>query len=458
MAIRVSPPYKFFTDTTGDPLEGGKIYIGTSGLDPEANPITAYFDDAETIIAAQPIRTIAGIPVNTGSPADIYVPTSYSITIRDTNDILIYTKLINLATDDSPMTPYMQGVNQSVDSAEALTALNAQEASAALDAVSGTNTGDNVQATDAIVGITRYATLAEEVAGASETVAVTAAGVARMALAGVEGVMIKGITSLESTTNHSKTVTTGDPVSSTGFSTSLSITPTNGNTKLIIFMDFLYEIEQSGGDNDARGQVTIASFEDNPDPGPSNLTITHGFRQIGIRNGGTNPRVHDSSVQFIILEQANLDDSGDWSVQAYGTPNANAFAGQSHTLTSDSTNFLAIEYQEGGSSSSIPPTFRYVAGTTDTILPADFGNYVVYQNAGAVTVTVDDSTGVGADIGRSVIIVQNGAGIPTVSTGGSAVLETPTGFNPAVAAVNGQILLTKRTADDYLVGGSLGAV
>ena len=93
MATLVKAPYSFFTATDGTALEGGKIYIGEVGLDPEANPIVAYWDEALTITASQPIRTVAGLPDRTGSPAEIFVGVDYSITVRDANDVLVYTLL-----------------------------------------------------------------------------------------------------------------------------------------------------------------------------------------------------------------------------------------------------------------------------------------------------------------------------------------------------------------------------
>lgn len=91
MTSIISPFFEFFTNTDGTPLENGKIYIGKSGQDPEQNPADIFFDENLTISAAQPIRTIAGRVVNNGSPANVYSGADYSMTIRDKNDVLIYT-------------------------------------------------------------------------------------------------------------------------------------------------------------------------------------------------------------------------------------------------------------------------------------------------------------------------------------------------------------------------------
>jgi len=95
MAIKITQKYELFKDVDGDPLENGYIYIGTIGLNPEVSPITVYFDEALTLPATQPLRTSGGYIQNAGTPANIYVDTDYSITVRNKNETLIYTSLSN---------------------------------------------------------------------------------------------------------------------------------------------------------------------------------------------------------------------------------------------------------------------------------------------------------------------------------------------------------------------------
>lgn len=97
MAIIVSP-FQIFADTTGKPLENGKIYVGSINQNPETNPVQVYWDSALTIPAAQPIRTRGGYPWRSGTPAKIYVGDSYSITIRDKNGVFIFTSPNELAS------------------------------------------------------------------------------------------------------------------------------------------------------------------------------------------------------------------------------------------------------------------------------------------------------------------------------------------------------------------------
>lgn len=91
---KITSPYPFFVDVDGDPLESGYIYIGQSGLNPEASPVTVYSDKALSIPVAQPIRTLGGLPVVSGTPIQLYtVQNDFSITIRNKNLTLVRTAL-----------------------------------------------------------------------------------------------------------------------------------------------------------------------------------------------------------------------------------------------------------------------------------------------------------------------------------------------------------------------------
>ena len=91
--IEVKPPYPAFAGTDGQPLENGYIWIGVVNLNPQVNPIAVYWDDAKTIPAALPIRTLNGYPVYQGSPSRFYVASDYSIQVLDSKGSLVYTSL-----------------------------------------------------------------------------------------------------------------------------------------------------------------------------------------------------------------------------------------------------------------------------------------------------------------------------------------------------------------------------
>jgi len=89
-ALSIQPTYPIFTDIDGQPLEDGFVWIGQANLDPQGNPISVYWDAALTIPATQPIRTRGGYPVNSGTPARLYVNSDYSIRVMNKNGSVVY--------------------------------------------------------------------------------------------------------------------------------------------------------------------------------------------------------------------------------------------------------------------------------------------------------------------------------------------------------------------------------
>lgn len=88
---KVSNPVSYYFDTTGALADGGKIYVGVVDGDPEADPITAYWDKELTIEATQPLRTIGGLVANGTTPAAFYVAEDdYSMRVRDYNDAQVF--------------------------------------------------------------------------------------------------------------------------------------------------------------------------------------------------------------------------------------------------------------------------------------------------------------------------------------------------------------------------------
>ena len=89
-ALSIQPTYPIFTDIDGQPLEDGYVWIGAANLAPIGNPITVYWNAALTIPAAQPIRTRGGYPMNSGTPARLYVNSDYSIQVQNKNGSVVY--------------------------------------------------------------------------------------------------------------------------------------------------------------------------------------------------------------------------------------------------------------------------------------------------------------------------------------------------------------------------------
>lgn len=94
MTLQVQSPFQQFFDTDGDPLDNGSIYIGQANLNPQQYPIPTFWDQAGTIPAAQPIKTMNGYAVRNGTPARIYVDVpDYSITVKNRKGVVIFTAL-----------------------------------------------------------------------------------------------------------------------------------------------------------------------------------------------------------------------------------------------------------------------------------------------------------------------------------------------------------------------------
>ena len=103
--LQVQSPFPQLFETAGTPLEGGSVYVGATGLNPETNPISVYWDDAGTQPAAQPLKTSGGYIVRNGTPARVYTSLeSYSLTVRNKKGSLVYsvmdaTAMSNLQTN-----------------------------------------------------------------------------------------------------------------------------------------------------------------------------------------------------------------------------------------------------------------------------------------------------------------------------------------------------------------------
>jgi hypothetical protein len=90
-ALSISVPYPVFSGQDGLPLDNGYVWIGTANLYPITNQIAVYFDEALTIQATQPLRTINGFISNAGTPAQVYVDAvNFSILVQDSKGSMVY--------------------------------------------------------------------------------------------------------------------------------------------------------------------------------------------------------------------------------------------------------------------------------------------------------------------------------------------------------------------------------
>lgn len=106
MSTRIANPFPIFLDKQGDPLTGGKVYIGTSGDDPQTSPIQVYIDEALTTPIPQPILVIGGLLTYDGNPVLIYTAeTGYSIRARDIDGAQVFYTAVAIpgVTDFQPL-------------------------------------------------------------------------------------------------------------------------------------------------------------------------------------------------------------------------------------------------------------------------------------------------------------------------------------------------------------------
>jgi hypothetical protein len=90
-ALSIQVPFPVFQDRDGQPLENGYIWLGVANLNPQTNPVIAYYDEALTIPAPQPLRTLNGYISRAGTPAKVYVDgVNFSILVQDSKGSMVY--------------------------------------------------------------------------------------------------------------------------------------------------------------------------------------------------------------------------------------------------------------------------------------------------------------------------------------------------------------------------------
>lgn len=90
MTAPVTNPFALFSSLAGGLLNGGKVYIGVAGQDPETNPQAVFWDEALTIPAAQPLSTMGGYLLRAGTPSAAYTADTYSIRVRDRAGLQVF--------------------------------------------------------------------------------------------------------------------------------------------------------------------------------------------------------------------------------------------------------------------------------------------------------------------------------------------------------------------------------
>jgi hypothetical protein len=88
---RLLNPVPQFHDASGRLIDGGNVYVGVAGQDPEPAPSTCFWDAALTIDAEQPLRTLGGYIVNGTTPANVFIDADdYSMRLADSSDVQVF--------------------------------------------------------------------------------------------------------------------------------------------------------------------------------------------------------------------------------------------------------------------------------------------------------------------------------------------------------------------------------
>lgn len=135
--------FPHYVDTDGSPITSGSLYYGTVGANPRTSPIAIYWDAAGTQPAPQPVRTVAGYPVRNGSPANVYVGSSYSVALYNAAGELVFYAPDSAAYDAvlSNTTAYSRQLLAVVDAEEARTLIDSPQTGDVLALSGGTMTG-----------------------------------------------------------------------------------------------------------------------------------------------------------------------------------------------------------------------------------------------------------------------------------------------------------------------------
>lgn len=82
MSVIINPIEQYF-NLDGSPLTNGYLYFGVPFGNPVTEPSAVYFDPEFTIPAAQPVRTVNGYPVRSGTATGLFAPDDVSILVQN---------------------------------------------------------------------------------------------------------------------------------------------------------------------------------------------------------------------------------------------------------------------------------------------------------------------------------------------------------------------------------------
>jgi len=106
MTQPISNPLPMWHDIDGTLLDGGSIYIGATGTDPEISPLDTYWDKELTQVAPQPLSTRGGYIVRGSNPSAVYIAEEdYSVRSRNLSgsEVLYRSSVTAIGTAYQPL-------------------------------------------------------------------------------------------------------------------------------------------------------------------------------------------------------------------------------------------------------------------------------------------------------------------------------------------------------------------
>jgi len=106
MTLPIINPLPLWHDIDGTLLDGGSIYIGEAGANPETTPVATFWDKELTQAATQPLRTRGGYIVRGANPAAVYIAEDdYSVRAKNLSgaEVLYRSEVTTTGTQYQPL-------------------------------------------------------------------------------------------------------------------------------------------------------------------------------------------------------------------------------------------------------------------------------------------------------------------------------------------------------------------
>lgn len=190
----------------------------------------------------------------------------------------------------------------------------------------------------------------------------------------------------------------------------------------------------------AGGTVDVITIAPNPVITAYASGQTFRFISSGANTGATTINVNSVGAKAVTKNGANALVAGD--IQS----------GQIVEVTYDGTRFQITNQVQTGLLTENAQT-----GTTYTLVLSDQQDKILTcSNASAITLTIPPNSSVAFDVGRSIPLMQKGAGQVTVSPGAGVTINSPNSFTKTRVQYS-TVIATKLATDTWYLAGDLSS-